>query len=249
MTLLLFSHERILAFTRNANLSTISKGENSMSVKKTLILSAAAALALGSTAVLAGGPDHMSAGRCGDTLRHGFYFGAGPSYSFGDIDTTDITTATNNVNMAARGWGVGAYAGWDTMATENFSIGAQAFLNFYDVDVVKHNGASDIDTDLEYNYGVAIEPGYHPAHNVNLYGRLGFADGHFEVKNTTSASSSTFSEFGWLVGFGSELALGHHISARAQYTYYDYSKKTLTSADAIVRPKYGEVQLGVSYHL
>ncbi len=251
MSLLLAMYERILAFTRNANLSTISKGENSMSVKKTLLLSAAAAVAaLGSTAVLAGGPDHMSAGRCGHYLRHGFYFGAGPSYTFGDISAINSTLAQPNqdADLAARGWGGGLYAGWDTMATDNFALGAQLFLNFYDVDTDK-DGAINVKTSLNYNWGVALEPGYHPAHNVNLYGRLGLANGNIEVKNTGTGTSNTYNEFGWLVGLGSELALGHNVSARAQYTYYDYGKKTNNNTNAEVTPRFGEVMLGISYHL
>lgn len=221
-----------------------------MSVKKTLILSAAAMLALGSTAVLAGGPDHMSAGRCGHVLRHGFYFGGNPSYSFADVKTTQTDVAQD---VAARGWGLGVYAGWDTMATENFSIGAQAFLNFYDVKTSVDTDIAtddlDAETKLSYNYGIAIEPGYHPAHNVNLYARLGIANGHFEVTDTDSNASNNYNKFGWLAGLGSELALGHHVSARAQYTFYDYGKHTSGNLGVDTTPRYGEVSLGISYHL
>jgi opacity protein-like surface antigen len=66
----------------------------------------------------------------------------------------------------------------------------------------------------------------------------------------TNGFSASSSRAGWTIGYGTEFDLGHNWSAKAEYDYIDFGRKTLVAADATVisdHPTTSQVKIGVNY--
>ncbi|PHQ78521.1 MAG: hypothetical protein COB66_08725 [Coxiella sp. (in: Bacteria)] len=216
-----------------------------MSVKKILMLTAAAGFALASANVLAGGPDRMG-GMCDAAhVHHGFYLGGGAARLLGYSNSS--YNSQLNYSAGLNGWGGQLFAGYDAMVTPHFLLGGNAFIGFYDTHVQRHDLANTGGLKLNYMYGLSVEPGYMVASNVHLFARLGFAEGDFDIND--AGNSSNFEKFGWLIGVGSDVAITDQFSIRGMYTHYEFQKKTTTTPTSTVQPRFGEFMLGLTYHM
>ena len=214
-----------------------------MSAKRLSTISLAILLASGTTAALAGGPDTPA---CMPALPHGFYFGAGPNYTFGNAMTQ--WGNSNQVNLGLRGWGGEVFAGYDTVFLNRFYAGANMFFSMNDVRtkgtlIANTTGSAQLD----YLWGISVEPGYMPADNVHLYAKIGLADGYFEIKDA-AGNENDYSDFGWFIGAGTDVAVSQDLSIRPEYTYYVFGKKTSGNPNAAVRPRFGMFAVSLTYH-
>lgn len=216
-----------------------------MSVKKLLILSASAGLALASASVLAGGPDNMGPACDAAHVNHGFFFGAGFNRTMGASKTTG--NAGDYVTVGSKGWGGQLFAGYDVMLSHSFDLGADAFFNFYNVKT-RHADLATVDkVRLNHMYGFAVDPAYMVASNVHIKLRLGGANG--DIKVADNSNSNTFNKWGWLVGLGTDVAFTNQLSLEAMFTHYSFGKKTTTTPATTTSPRFGEYAVSLVYHM
>ena len=215
-----------------------------MSAKRLSIISTTIALALGSTVAFAGGPDTPS---CSPALAHGFYIGAGPNYSFG-TSLSQWNNSPTTFRLGMRGWGGQMFAGYDYMFLQRFYAGANIFFSMNDVKT-KGTVTTGVtgNVNLDYVWGVSVEPGFMPADNVHLYGKLGVADGYLELKDQ-GTTTNDYSSMGWFLGAGAEVAVSHDFGIRSEYKYFDFGKKSSGTPNATVRPRFGMFSVSLTYH-
>ena len=72
--------------------------------------------------------------------------------------------------------------------------------------------------------------------------------------NTAGVVSNGFStggsRGGWTIGYGAEFDLGSNWSAKAEYDYIDFGRKTLVATDGALisdHPTTSQVKIGVNY--
>jgi opacity protein-like surface antigen len=62
--------------------------------------------------------------------------------------------------------------------------------------------------------------------------------------------STSGNRSGWTIGYGTEFDLGHNWSAKAEYDYIDFGRKTLVATDTTLisdHPTTSQVKIGVNY--
>lgn len=219
-----------------------------MSVKKILMLTAAAGVAFGSVA-FAGGPDMQHGPMCDAvSLMNGFYVGIGPSYTF--VDAKAKTDSGDTTNVAASGFGGQVYAGYDMLTMGKMYLGLNGFFGMYGVSGTDSTNAEHVKGKLRYSFGGTLEPGYAVASNLNVFGRVGYGGLRLRYEDNNSGTINK-THGAWIVGLGSEFGVTPNFGVRTTYTYYYGSKKkvdaNLTGFDS-VRPRIGEFLVGLSYH-
>lgn len=216
-----------------------------MSATRLSKISLTIAIALSSTIAFAGGPDTPS---CGPMLPHGFYLGAGPNYTFG-TSLSQWNSSPTTFRLGMRGWGGQAFVGYDHMLTQRFYAGANIFFSTNQANTkgtITPGVTGHIS--LDYIWGLSIEPGFMPADNVHIYAKLGPASGYLEIKDQ-SQTTNDFSQLGWFIGAGTELAVSHDFGIRSEYQYFDFGKKNSGNPNATVRPRFGMFSVSLTYHI
>lgn len=218
-----------------------------MSVKKILMLSAAASMAFAGAA-FAGGPDVQQGPMCDAVnLMNGFYAGIGPSYNFSNVRS--YRTASQS-EFGANGFGGQVFAGYNMLTMGKMYLGLNAFFSMYSLENKDAFSSDFLKTDVRYAFGGTIEPGYSVASNLNVFAQLGYAGLNIKYKESTG-SSKTYTDGAWVFGVGSEFGVTPNIGIRTTYSYYYGNKKSVSgqlTGFTNVKPRVGEFMVGVNYH-
>jgi opacity protein-like surface antigen len=145
-------------------------------------------------------------------------------------------TATNITVVGAFTPGMFACtAKMDWIATATARVGyAYERTLFY----VKAGGAW---TDASMTAGCIIAPALNQQNAQHCNNAAGVLSNGF---------SSSGSRVGWTIGYGTEFDLGHNWSAKAEYDYIDFGRKTTVATDATLisdHPTTSQVKIGVNY--
>jgi outer membrane immunogenic protein len=111
---------------------------------------------------------------------------------------------------------------------------------------------------MDNTYGVSILPGYQFSPSTLFYGRVGYANAHFEV-NSSDVSLENVSRRldGLRYGLGVKQAITEHIALRLDYSRINYSNTNLrtyetsssTNKITSIKPRQQLVEFGIIYAL
>jgi len=138
----------------------------------------------------------------------GFYLGGAGTYNMGDF------------NNSRNGYAMGGqlYTGYNWQAGQ-IVYGVEADLGYSGLD----HSAGGITEKNRFNGSVRGRVGY-DLNPFLLYGTAGLAIGQNKLEDATSSESKT--AVGYTVGAGAETFITNNITARLEYRYTDYGKKT-----------------------
>ncbi len=206
---------------------------------KRTILSVATAVAISSTAVVAGGDIAPVAPAPADSWS-GFYIGAQAGYIWGDADTG---IGSYNVD----GFAGGLYAGYNWLLQDGFLVGIEADGNWMSGDdkltVGSISGTIEQkwESSLRLRVGKVIDDTWMPY----VTGGVAWTKLDYDF-GTGGSGSDTYT--GWTVGGGIEYKLTENVHAKLEYRYADYGDKSIPVA-GVGKIDYTshQVYLGVSY--
>lgn len=93
-----------------------------------------------------------------------------------------------------------------------------------------HQAFSNTTYKIPYSYGLSVLPGYLITPMTVFYGRLGYANGHFETSTSDDSLLSVSRNLsGVRFGFGVMQALGCKLSARLEYSQINYNSTSFTA--------------------
>jgi outer membrane immunogenic protein len=181
----------------------------------------------------------------------GIYIGGHIGYGYGETDITDRTVlGLNNLiptqSFNSEGFLGGAQVGWNYQ-TGRFVLGAEADYSYADIkgDVTTTIAATDVSRSSTTTWiaTATARLGY-AWDGVMVYSKLGAAFAQFDYDNNVlvggvSNVSATASEtrVGFTVGTGIEWAIAGGWSAKAEYNYMDFGRRTVDfGADAAGNP-------------
>ena len=146
----------------------------------------------------------------------GAYAGGTASWQRGDFQRQG--------DAKANGMGGGVYGGYN-MQSGQMVYGGEADLNYSGVD--NNNGAftakQGANGSIRGRVGVDLNP-------VLVYGTAGIAASNVEVKTNAGAKDDA-TMLGWTAGAGVEAFVTDNVTARVEYRYSDYGKKTFHGAN------------------
>lgn len=165
----------------------------------------------------------------------GAYAGGTASWQRGDF--------SHQGKAKANGFGGGVYGGYN-MQQGQLVYGGEADLNYSGVDS-KHGGTTakqGANGSIRARVGIDLNP-------VLLYGTAGIAGTNAEMKN--AAGKDDHSMVGWTAGVGAEAFVTNNITARVEYRYSDYQKKSFNLGGTKVKSGFDDqsvrVGLGVKF--
>jgi outer membrane immunogenic protein len=199
----------------------------------------------------------------------GIYIGGHVGWGFGETDITDRTVlGLNNLiptqSFNSDGFLGGVQAGWNYQVG-NFVLGAEADYSFADIkgDVTTTIGATDVSrsSNVMWIATSTARLGY-AWDRVMIYSKLGAAFAQFDYNNNISvggasifSTSASETRVGFTVGTGIEWAFAGGWSAKAEYNYMDFGRRTVDfGVDAAGNPvnldvdqRISVVKAGVNY--
>jgi outer membrane immunogenic protein len=199
----------------------------------------------------------------------GLYIGGHIGYGYAETDITDRTVlGVQNLiptqSFNSDGFLGGVQAGWNYQVG-NFVLGAEADYSFADIkgDVTTTIGATDVSrsSNVMWIATSTARLGY-TWDRVMIYSKLGAAFAQFDYNNNISvggasifSASASETRVGFTVGTGIEWALAGGWSAKAEYNYMDFGRRTVDfGVDAAGNPvnldvdqRISTVKAGVNY--
>jgi outer membrane immunogenic protein len=201
----------------------------------------------------------------------GFYIGGHVGYGWGETDITDRTLLGNALliptqKLDSDGFLGGGQAGWNYQIGR-FVLGTEVDFSFSDVQgnltttIIDTNASVDRSSKTTWIATATARLGY-AWDRVMVYSKLGAAWAEFDYDNNISSIagvpiySSTASETrsGWTVGTGIEWAFAGAWSAKAEYNYMDFGRRTVdfasfqgTPVNLDVDQRISVIKAGVNY--
>jgi outer membrane immunogenic protein len=201
----------------------------------------------------------------------GLYIGGHVGWGFAETDITDRTVLGASLAIPTQsfngdGFLGGAQAGWNYQVG-NFVLGAEVDYSFADIkgevttSIAATNAVVSRSSDVMWIATSTARLGY-TWDRVMVYSKLGAAFAQFDYNNNISVGgasvfSGTASEtrVGFTVGTGIEWALAGGWSAKAEYNYMDFGRRTVDfGVDAAGNPvnldvdqRISTVKAGVNY--
>jgi outer membrane immunogenic protein len=160
----------------------------------------------------------------------GFYLGGAGDYNIGRF-----THGGGN----SYDWGGQIYTGYNWQSG-NIVYGIEGDVGYSGADSHENGVTTKFDT----NGSVRGRLGY-DLNPFLLYGTAGIAAGRLKAEDATSSDSST--AVGFTVGAGAEMFVTNNITARLEYRFTDYDKKTFNLDSGNVSRGFDEnsVKLGI----
>lgn len=197
-------------------------------------------------------------------LHDGFYVGGAVGYdivtSHGDFDETARIAVSGSHHLAATGWDAGLFAGYG-MYFDCFYLGGEGYAYWsnssHDFNITTPLGSLSSNIRHNWNYGLAILPGFRLNNATTAYVRLGWdwANVKHDGTVTTVTPPATFSgnhtntRNGFIYGVGMETLIACNWSLRADYTYVNYNNDN--DGDRIgsrIHPSDNRFAVGIVYH-
>ena len=125
-------------------------------------------------------------------------------------------------NNRAHGFGGGVYGGYN-MQSGQMVYGGEADLNYSGVDKPANGfkAKQGANGSIRGRVGVDLNP-------VLVYGTAGIAASNVKVNNGGAKDDATM--LGWTAGAGVEAFVTDNVTARVEYRYSDYGKKSFNGA-------------------
>jgi outer membrane immunogenic protein len=201
----------------------------------------------------------------------GLYIGGHVGWGFAETDITDRTVLGTSLAIPTQsfngdGFLGGVQAGWNYQVG-NFVLGAEVDYSFADIkgdvttSIAATNAVVSRSSDVMWIATSTARLGY-TWDRVMIYSKLGAAFAQFDYNNNISVGgasvfSGTASEtrVGFTVGTGIEWALAGGWTAKAEYNYMDFGRRTVDfGVDAAGNPvnldvdqRISTVKAGVNY--
>jgi outer membrane immunogenic protein len=194
----------------------------------------------------------------------GLYIGGHIGYGYGETDIADRNLLLPTQRIESDGFLGGVQAGWNYQIGR-FVLGAEADYSYADIkgDVTTTIAATDVSRSSTTTWiaTATARLGY-TWDRVMVYSKLGTAFAQFDYDNNISVGgasvfSATASEtrVGWTVGTGIEWAFAGGWSAKAEYNYMDFGRRTIdftsvidgTLANLDIDQRISVVKAGLNY--
>jgi outer membrane immunogenic protein len=213
---------------------------------KTALLTTAAFVVLGSTAMAADLPMTKAPMVPAPVVSDwtGFYFGGHGGFGWSDTSVEDpftLTGVTFTPLFSApkgSGWVAGGHFGYNWQYYGAVVAGLEADIDAADISdsqTVSGGGASaTLVSKVDMLATARARLGYLVTPWLLLYGTGGAAWGHAEVNmnasgfGITAGQSTNLNEFGWVGGLGVEGKVWDHWLWRVEYLHYDFAKTAVT---------------------
>ena len=180
----------------------------------------------------------------------GFYVGVNGGYSFqNNIRATDNADGSITKLNGSSGYIVGGQIGYDHQI-QSIVIGVSADLDYSSAKKTFHPAGSSVNyratTSSDYVGSLRARFGYLLTPDLLGYLTVGGAMNHIKLKDTESGSQSK-GYYGYVVGAGLEYRVTKNISSFAEYRYYGYQEKNLSTFAAKSKPDNSEIRIGLNY--
>ncbi|ANH03724.1 MULTISPECIES: outer membrane protein [Shinella] len=165
----------------------------------------------------------------------GAYAGGTASWQRGDFNRQG--------DAKANGLGGGVYGGYN-MQNGQLVYGGEADLNYSGVDAERNGlkGKQGVNGSVRGRVGIDLNP-------VLVYGTAGIAGTNVEMKNANGKDDRNM--VGWTAGAGAEAFVTNNVTARIEYRYSDYQKKSFNLGGDKVKSGFEDhsvrVGLGVKF--
>jgi outer membrane immunogenic protein len=165
----------------------------------------------------------------------GAYAGGTASWQRGDFNRQG--------DAKANGLGGGVYGGYN-MQNGQLVYGGEADLNYSGVDAERNGlkGKQGVNGSVRGRAGIDLNP-------VLVYGTAGIAGTNVEMKNANGKDDRNM--VGWTAGAGAEAFVTNNVTARIEYRYSDYQKKSFNLGGDKVKSGFEDhsvrVGLGVKF--
>ncbi|GEM_PF-141910 len=128
------------------------------------------------------------------------------------------------------GFMFGGFVGYNFQVSPQFVLGIQGDINVPDFETelsILENNVAKLENDIVWSLSARV--GWLPADNTMLYIIGGWSNTKYEFKSDLIDLSKTFN--GWHIGAGIETKLTEAITARVEYRYTDFGRKTFFAED------------------
>jgi outer membrane immunogenic protein len=165
----------------------------------------------------------------------GAYAGGTASWQRGDFNRQG--------DAKANGLGGGVYGGYN-MQSGQLVYGGETDLNYSGVDAERNGlkGKQGVNGSIRGRVGIDLNP-------VLVYGTAGIAGTNVEMKNANGKDDRNM--VGWTAGAGAEAFVTNNVTARIEYRYSDYQKKSFNLGGDKVKSGFEDhsvrVGLGVKF--
>ena len=166
--------------------------------------------------------------------------------------TVRDTTGTTTGRETSSGFAYGAQLGYDFKVSDQFVLGAEAFLTG-DTDKMRWavGPGSTVSFDGGRSCGRAARAGVLAGPSTLVYAKGGWENGRFTVAATDTTGTERFSSNrdGWTLGAGVEHPMAENVSARVEnrYTKFNSFGNDDVSSDGSVRINRNRIMAGVNY--
>lgn len=187
----------------------------------------------------------------------GFYVGGHVGYGGGSLgaDTHPILNQAVVFPSTVTGLTGGYQVGYNMQLPENWVIGAEADITFMSPIDQPSVSIAPFHTTLDYAATARARIG-HAFGAVLPYMTGGFAWGrsrlNIETGDGSVLSSRSHTQLGWTAGAGVEIAVGGPWTARLEYNYLSFARRTYDLSDRLlpnvdIDPKLHMVKVGLNY--
>lgn len=230
-------------------------------------------------ATLLSGTALASASALADSKFDGAYAGIQGGYSIVKGKTTvkgfkegNTTFKDQRKNLDLNGFDFGLFGGYGQAVSGNFYLGGELEIGYntgsdkakYEEKIDANNKRSgSYKMSRGMTYGASLRPGFIVGENTLVYGRIGLALSHFELKangdkSTIAGATSTKGQAnikqdkyltGLRLGGGVEHAIADNMTLRGEYVYTKYGKFS-SSKDQLnitMKPQEHTFRFGVAY--
>jgi outer membrane immunogenic protein len=176
----------------------------------------------------------------------GAYLGGVIGRDVGVTSTTFPAPGGGTLENGMSGFAGGVFGGYG-FDFDQFNVAAEAFANYSGSDGnTTAGGAGNVKTAIQYNYGLAVLPGFKFTDETAMYGRLGFTRGAFRASGTLLPASVNADLNGLQLGIGIETTLSDTLTARGEYVYNKYQSTTVGGVQ--YSPETNQFNVGVAWH-
>lgn len=193
---------------------------------------AAALVALGSGAAAAADILPYDVAPAGRPYWQGAYVGANLGYQWGDV-------TRNRANPSGVMGGLQAGYTWQY---GQFVFGGETDVQASDAD--------DMFAPWKFSnpwFGTLRARAGMAAGNALFYGTIGLAYGTLKMQNTLTGVSESHTNIGWAGGFGTEVALVSHWTAKVEYLYVDLNNSSYVIGGTSHGINSNILRIGVNY--
>jgi outer membrane immunogenic protein len=196
---------------------------------------------------------------------NGFYLGGGFGPEIASFNQSATVKQPGNFNVKdttyLSGTGIfGSLFGGYAVVYSAFYLAGEVNANMSSVTFDSsnyeflHSSTANTHYRMQYGFGLSILPGYIFTPATLFYGRLGYANGNFNIStNDTSLAKTKKNLSGLRFGVGINQSLSQQIAMRMEYSQVNYRSTSFSVVDGTttkttsIKPTTGQVEFGLVY--